>query len=154
MRGCRLEFAAPAPAGKRADGGALLPELGAVPGVDVLAGLANVLDDREKYLELVGSLVDSIPSRLSACRHAVESGDREAARHEAHSLKGAGGTLGLVAIAEAAAVVESKLRQLDGLEAHGDTIRAGLDALGALAAELANAVELEQRAGMGDGVES
>ncbi len=117
-----------------------LAGLAAVQGVDVQAGLANVLGNREKFLELVGSLLESIPARLATCRSAVTGRDREAARHGVHALKGAASTLGLLAMAETAAAVEAHLRQVDGLETHAEDIRAGLDALAEQTALLVDAV--------------
>jgi len=61
--------------------------------------------------ELIGLLEGDVPVRLASLRKALEASDQEAALPEAHQLKGALGTLGLLRFADLVRQLEEHLKE-------------------------------------------
>jgi len=107
----------------RADGAALRkaashanePEL-RISGIDVRAGLKRTGGNRKRYDALLRKFAEQQAGTVDAMRVALSIGDAATAERAAHSLKGAAGTLGAVALSEAAAIAESAIRTKDGVE--------------------------------------
>jgi two-component system sensor histidine kinase TorS len=73
--------------------------------------LANNLGLKEDdYMELIELFIETGRSDLDKLRSAMEEGNGEEAANEAHSLKGAAGSLGLMEISEIAKEIEEKAR--------------------------------------------
>jgi HPt (histidine-containing phosphotransfer) domain-containing protein len=75
--------------------------------------------------ELVDMYVDGMLDRINAMQQALASGDREALRCAAHQTKGAAGSYGFDSLTDAAAALESAIR--DGQPA--ETIQRLFDGL-------------------------
>jgi HPt (histidine-containing phosphotransfer) domain-containing protein len=60
--------------------------------------------------EMIGLFEEEMPQRLDGMEAALRSGDLETARIHAHSAKGGGGNLGLMAFADVAADAEHAAR--------------------------------------------
>jgi PAS domain S-box-containing protein len=85
---------------------ALRPRLEQVVGLDVAAGLQST-GHWDLYLRMLDKFgASELPAQL--CRQ-LAAGDAAGARHAAHSLRGVAATLGAVALAEGAAMLESAL---------------------------------------------
>ena len=82
------------------------PEL-VIPGIDVRAGLKRTGGNRKRYEALLRKFAEQQAGTIDAMRAALAIGDAATAERAAHSLKGAAGTLGAVALSEAAAIAES-----------------------------------------------
>jgi len=123
-------------------GAAVLASLAGLPGLDLDHGLAVVRGRQAKYLELLARFVDSNLIAVRQLAASLAAGDLEAARHQAHSLKGVAATLGVSAIAEQALQLETALRQPSPPDP--DSLRPALDdieqMLGRLHASLEQAV--------------
>ncbi|MEW5787051.1 MAG: PAS domain S-box protein [Pseudomonadota bacterium] len=89
---------------------ALLQNLAGLPGLDVARGLQAVQDRPDRYLLLLRKLVASHADDMTALAAHLQAGDREAACRVAHSVKGAGATLGATRIAELALQIEAHCR--------------------------------------------
>ena len=80
-------------------------------------GVARIMNNRSIYLRLLNKFKDT--DNMSGLRNAVESGDHEKIRMEAHTLKGVAANLGLNGLSGKAADLDNALR-----EGHGDQISA------------------------------
>lgn len=90
--------------------GAILPDLLPVLDPRPLKGLLEMGADPGLVPELVGLLKADAPVRQAALWKALEAADQEAAIREAHQLKGALGTLGLLRLADQVGRMEACLR--------------------------------------------
>ena len=79
-------------------------------GIDVDRGLASLRGNAVKYLGLLRQFRETLSAGVAICREGMRDGRREAARNEAHSIKGAARSLGLTLIGDAAERIESMLR--------------------------------------------
>jgi HPt (histidine-containing phosphotransfer) domain-containing protein len=91
---------------------AALDRLAAVPGMNVRRGLAVMLGRGDRFLALFKRFVESQPAQLQHLSDSLASGDHEAARHVAHSIKGAAANLGAEQMATSAGRIETRLREL------------------------------------------
>ena len=82
----------------------------AINGIDTEGGLKRLGGKRERYETLLRKFADKQSHSVIAVRTALASGDRAGAERELHSLKGAAGSLGVIAIADSAAEVEHALK--------------------------------------------
>ncbi|WP_158253696.1 PAS domain S-box protein [Chromobacterium alticapitis] len=125
--------AAPAPAAGQTEpspGDSLRARLAAIDGLDLEQGLSCLGGKLDKYRAMLSRFLDAHGGDAQRLRALLEQNDGEAALRLAHTLKGSGGMLGLVAVQTAAADIEAELRR------HG-AIRAGeIDGLAALLARL------------------
>ncbi len=87
-----------------------------IPGVDVRAGLKRTGGNRQRYQSLLRKFADQQATSLDDMRAALAAGDLGSAERAAHSLKGAAGTLGAVALSEAASAAETAIREGAGIE--------------------------------------
>ncbi|SMF95943.1 PAS domain S-box-containing protein [Methylomagnum ishizawai] len=90
--------------------------LATVPGLDIGAGLENLLGNRELYLHLLEMFLEQYgpaPERLASHWAAGESGEIQ---HMAHRLKGSVGSLGAFGAQAAAESLLAALRQGEGAE--------------------------------------
>ncbi|MBX3605528.1 MAG: response regulator [Piscinibacter sp.] len=84
-----------------------LGDLEAVPGLDLRAGLAGVMDNKALYRRLLGMFRDreqAFAARFGAARAA---GDLATCTRLAHDLKSVSGTLGMASLRRAAAALEA-----------------------------------------------
>ena len=68
--------------------------LAAIPGLDVVAGLKNILGKLPNYLKLLKLYGNTHLTDLATVRSLLEKGEREQARRIVHSLKGSSGSVG------------------------------------------------------------
>lgn len=81
-----------------------------IPGIDVRAGLKRTGGNRKRYESLLRKFAEQQANVVEAARAALAAGDAATAERAAHSLKGAAGTLGAVALAEVAARAETLIK--------------------------------------------
>ena len=85
-----------------------------IDGIDTEGALKRLGNKRERYEALLQKFADKQAKTVFAVRAALASGDRASAEREVHSLRGAAGSLGANALAEAAVKAEQSLKA--GLE--------------------------------------
>ena len=93
-----------------ADDQALRGALANIPGLDARFGLQAVRDRLPSYCRLLGKFSSSHGEDFANIHQQLLSGQHGEARRLAHSLKGAAGTLGATAIQQAAASLETAIR--------------------------------------------
>jgi two-component system sensor histidine kinase/response regulator len=81
-----------------------------IPGLDVSAGLKSTRGNVGRYLRLLQMFATTHSNSMNQTRAFLAAGDVEAARREAHSLKGAAGTLGATSIQQHALALETAIR--------------------------------------------
>ena len=99
-------------AGAPLDDEALLKALNAIPGLETTVGLLAVRGRIKSYNRLLGKLANNHSNDFSCLRQQIASGKYADARRLAHSLKGAAGTLGAIAIQQQAAELEAAIQAL------------------------------------------
>ena len=82
-----------------------------IPGLDSAMGLKHVRGKWPVYERLLRLFATSHPNDMTLLRQHLAAGEREDARRIAHTLKGASGTLGAVAVQALAAQLEDALRR-------------------------------------------
>ncbi|MFZ4539597.1 response regulator [Propionivibrio sp.] len=108
---------------------AALFRLASVPGLNVAHGLAALSGNAVKYLELLGSLVQSHADYMARLAASLSAGDTATAHRLAHTLKGTGATLGVDHLAEVAARLEAMLRTSQTESLRVDDIRPEIEAI-------------------------
>jgi PAS domain S-box-containing protein len=98
-----------------------------IPGIDVRSGLKRTGGHRERYETLLRKFAEQQLGATEAMRAALSAGDAATAERTAHSLKGAAGTLGAVALSEAAANAETAIKTGHGVEAALKALLISLD---------------------------
>lgn len=94
--------------------------------------LVALLDGNpDLIVTIVDSFLDDCPDYMDAIREAVETGDAEVLKREAHGLKGAAGSLRAQSASEAAEALEEMGRSDDFAEAEAalDTLEQEIDRL-------------------------
>ena len=81
-----------------------------IEGIDTDGALKRLGNKRERYEALLRKFAEKQSGSVVAVRTALAAGDRAGAERELHSLKGAAGSLGAIAIADAAAEVEHSFK--------------------------------------------
>ncbi len=114
--------------------------LGALPGVDVKAGLATTADNEKLYLRLLAKFRDGQRAFAEQFRAARRDADPSAAMRAAHTLRGAAGNIGAKGVQASAGELESACRDgapaaridelLDKTVAELSPVLAGLAAIG------------------------
>jgi len=104
---------ASAPPGNAA---AMIERLASQSGVDTAAGLAALGGKTEKYLALLEKFLERHRHTAASIQQALAAADPAGAQHQAHTLKGAAGILGLSATQQAAADLELALRNNESPE--------------------------------------
>jgi PAS domain S-box-containing protein len=84
--------------------------LAAIEGLDAAAGLSNVRGNVETYHRLLRLYTSMHRDDVERWRRLRETGDRDAARRLAHSLKGSAGVLGITGVQRHAASLEAAMR--------------------------------------------
>ncbi|HUV63472.1 MAG TPA: response regulator [Sedimentisphaerales bacterium] len=87
-----------------------------VPGIDVASALKRTGGNRMRYETLLRRFAHQQANAIEAIRHSLSSGDAAMAERTAHSLKGAAGTLGAMAVSDAAAKAETAIRDGHGID--------------------------------------
>lgn len=95
---------------------------GALPAVDVEAGVARLMGNRQVYLRVLARFRHDYRHAGAAIRAALDAGDTARAQRLAHTLKGAAGMIEAGALYAATLELESALRsgerQVDALLLH------------------------------------
>ncbi len=88
----------------------LLEALHRIPGLNLEFGLKMTRGRVERYAELLGIFAAHAVQDLSRLREQVQQGDMINAERTAHSIKGAAGTMGLVAMQSLAHALDQAIR--------------------------------------------
>jgi PAS domain S-box-containing protein len=80
-----------------------------IPGLDAASGLKCMNGRMNRYLPLLGKLLEAHQTDMDVLRSRIEAGDKAEARRVAHSLKGASATLGATQIRAEAAALEQAI---------------------------------------------
>jgi two-component system sensor histidine kinase/response regulator len=102
-----------------------------IAGIDVASALKRTGGNRGRYESLLRRFTQQQAKAVEAIRESLSSGDVATAERTAHSLKGAAGTLGAMAVSAAAAKAEQAIRTGQGIDT----------ALTALSVDLSKGVE-------------
>jgi PAS domain S-box-containing protein len=117
-----------APAGAARDAtpapGASSLRLDGIPDFDPVEGLRRVAGKEDVYLSILRKFVADRQQTGTALDAALTAGDRNAAIHVAHTLRGVAGNIGAKAVAAAAAALETALRANRGDDAELERARA------------------------------
>jgi HPt (histidine-containing phosphotransfer) domain-containing protein len=84
---------------------------GALPGIDVKAGLATTMSDQNLYVRLLAKFRDGWKDFADEFRTAQGDSDASAAARAAHTLRGAAGTIGAKGVQAAARELENACRE-------------------------------------------
>jgi HPt (histidine-containing phosphotransfer) domain-containing protein len=87
-----------------------------IVGIDVTSALKRIGGNRKRYETLLHRFVQRQANAVEAIRESLSSGDAATAERAAHSLKGAAGTLGAMAVSSAAATAEAAIRTGRGID--------------------------------------
>src|SRR5262245_24137336 len=87
-----------------------------IPGIDVRAGLKRTGGNQKRYEALLRKFAEQQAGTIASIRTALVGSDTATAERVAHSLKGAGATLGANSLSEAAARVEGAIKSGRGVE--------------------------------------
>ena len=107
----RATGAQPSDAGARSDA---LPL--DIDGIDAKSALKRTGGNRKRYETLLRRFAQQQAGAVDVIRTALSMGDAATAERTAHSLKGAAGTLGAMALSEAAAKVETAVKAGQGID--------------------------------------
>ncbi|PXW99431.1 PAS domain S-box-containing protein [Sphaerotilus hippei] len=89
---------------------AFLTQLASLPGLDVARGLASLRGAKDKYVGLWTQFADLHRHDARRVAETLAAGDAPGARRIAHTLKGVAGTMGAMALADAARALETALQ--------------------------------------------
>lgn len=78
----------------------------AVPVFDEQDALMRLGGDRDALREIAGVFLDTAPARVRALVGAMEVGDVASVARHGHTIKGAAGAIGAIALSRAAALLE------------------------------------------------
>ncbi len=111
----RTEPAAPGAAPMRAAPVAAATSVFAlkINGFDPAAALRRMRGNEERLTQLLHAFCDQQRDSLALLRTTLAAGDRDAVLHQLHSIKGVAGTLGLMALADSAGVLELSVKAGD-----------------------------------------
>lgn len=84
--------------------------IGAIPGLDIKAGLRRVLNKRASYENLLRKFIAGQADAVAVIRSQLAASEREAAQRAAHTLKGVAGTIGAALLQERAGAVEHAVK--------------------------------------------
>ena len=100
--------------------------LAGIEGLDATTGLANVRGNVETHHRLLRLFASMHRDDVERWRRLRESGEREAARRLAHSLKGSAGVLGITGVQQHAAALEAAMRA-DASDTEQDALASRLE---------------------------
>jgi HPt (histidine-containing phosphotransfer) domain-containing protein len=86
----------------------------ALPGLDLEVGLEFLMGQEDKYVRFLGKFLALKGSGGEEIRAALAAGDTEGAGRIAHSMISTAGTIGAVALSEAARALQTALFSGDG----------------------------------------
>jgi two-component system, sensor histidine kinase and response regulator len=98
-------------------------------GFDIDSGVRRIGGKRDRYYLLLRKFAAQEAKAVETIRSALVAGDKTLAERTAHSLKGAASTLGVNALAAAAASVEAALKASRSLDGELDTLSQSLTAV-------------------------
>jgi two-component system sensor histidine kinase/response regulator len=108
-----------------------------IDGVDVKSALKRTGGNRKRYEALLRRFAQQQATTVEDIRKALSMGDAATAERAAHSLKGAAGTLGAMALSEAAAKAETAIKTGQGIDTALTSLTVDLSAaVGAIRAAL------------------
>lgn len=84
--------------------------IGAIPGLDINAGLRRVLNKRAAYENLLRRFTSAQAEAAALIRSQLAAGERESAQRTAHTLKGIAGTIGAALLQKHAGAVEHAIQ--------------------------------------------
>ena len=87
--------------------------LASIPGLDIEFGLRAVNGRVASYHRLLSKFAENYSNDFKRIRQALSAGNSNEARRLAHSLKGAAGTLGVLAVQQSAADLEMAIKNND-----------------------------------------
>ena len=87
-----------------------------IAGIDVVSAVKRTGGNRKRYETLLRRFAQQEADVVETIRNALSAGDAATAEREAHSLKGAAGTLGAKSVSEAAAKAELAIRTGEGID--------------------------------------
>ncbi|MGH6824669.1 Hpt domain-containing protein [Methyloceanibacter sp.] len=99
-----------------------------IEGIDTAGALKRLGNKRERYEALLRKFAEKQSGSVVTVRTALAAGDRATAERELHSLRGAAGSLGVIAIAETAGECEHALREGGDVESSLKTLEKSLAA--------------------------
>ena len=99
-----------------------------LPGIDVAAALPRVAGNKKLYVKLLRQVAADAPNTREKLSAAIMSGDAQAVRDVAHSLKGASANLAITDVTAAAERLESaaKAEDFPALVTHLDALEQAL----------------------------
>ena len=118
------------------------PPLGAIPGLDVRAGLRHLSGMRRLYCDVLGKFARQHRHTAATVRQELLAGRIDQVAAAGHTLKGLAATLGATAVRQAALEMEDRARSGDGdgcaraidrLEAEIAAVIAAIEAVGVIA---------------------
>jgi CheY-like chemotaxis protein len=112
-----------------------------VEGLDTAAALENLSDDRNLYLEILRTFVETEADSAVIIAGALKNSDTVLARRQAHTMKGVAGNIGATRLGELALALEYAIMQ----GASPEAVQAALDQFGAELERLIR--ELKQQLG-------
>lgn len=84
-----------------------------LPGIDTSCGLKRMMNKPALYEKVLRDFHARFCDEAKAIRNAIDSGDYTLAEQRAHSAKGLAGTIGALALQQAAMALETALRHAD-----------------------------------------
>ena len=90
---------------------AIVKNLAQIPGIDIRTGMAAMRGKADKYLNLLDKFIKHSADTMAEVQNSISNSDHPTAQRQAHSLKGAAGSLGLESLRTAAAKLEAALRE-------------------------------------------
>jgi CheY-like chemotaxis protein len=119
-----------------------LAQLATVPGLDVTRGVAMLLGKSDRYVSLLGVLVDVHADDMARLVASMDAGDEATARRIVHTIKGTAGTLAAWHMAELAARLEAVLRNQPPGAPRRHAMQADMDAFNQAMLSLAAALPM------------
>ena len=100
-----------------------------IAGIDTSSGLKRIGGKRDRYESLLRKFAVKQAGTVETIRTALSAGDASAAEREAHSLKGAAGTLGAATLAERATELETAIKTGHGIDGAIESLSHSLNAV-------------------------
>lgn len=107
------------------------------PVLDFATGLRYFFGKRANYLRMLAKFIENHDNDADRIALALATGQHETAQRMAHTIKGTGAVLGLVALSQSARILEFKLSQ----GAQEASLEEGLSLLRSMLAEVGDAVD-------------
>jgi signal transduction histidine kinase/CheY-like chemotaxis protein len=104
----------------------VLAKLAALPGMELKRGLAVLLGNKHKFVNLLSSFVSSQYEAIEQLKKHLDAGDQTSAVRIAHTMKGTASTLGAEELSAKARCLEEQLRLKPGLrreEVHAEIVQ-------------------------------